>query len=105
MNNTHPPSSYAELRDQFQDRCVLAALDNVQNHPDQDDLDLLFLDEDSGRIYRVLEATRGSPDSGWFVIALAGPHPDDDFERQRRVHDSDTHRVLIINTKTLTEME
>ena len=53
-----------------------------------------FLDEDTGRLYRVLEATRGSPDSGWFVLALAGPHVDDGYERQLRIHDSDTQRVL-----------
>ncbi|WP_144263586.1 hypothetical protein [Haloglomus irregulare] len=56
---------------------------------------MFFLDEDTGRVYRVLEATRGSPDSGWFVLALAGPHADDGYERQLRVLDSDTHRVLL----------
>ncbi|MFB6202808.1 MAG: hypothetical protein ABEI98_12475 [Halorhabdus sp.] len=39
------------------------------------------------------------PDSGWFVLALAGPNPRDDYERQHRIHDSDTHRVLLTHLK------
>jgi hypothetical protein len=57
--------------------------------------DVYFLDEDTGRVHRVLDAMRGSPDSGWFVLALGGSHPDDGYERQLRIHDSDTHRILI----------
>jgi hypothetical protein len=89
------PESFKQLRDQFEDECVLAVLDRASRSPDSENMEVLFLDDDTGRIYRVLNATRGSPDSGWFVIALAGPNPQDDFKCQRLVHDSDTHRVLV----------
>jgi len=95
MADTDNPKSFKQLRDQFEDECVLAALDRAHRSSDSENLEVLFLDDDSGRIYRVLDATRGAPDSGWFVIALAGPNPQDGFKRQRLVHDSDTHRVLV----------
>lgn len=95
MSDTDSPQSVEQFRDQFEDECVLVALDRAHRSPDSENLKVLFLDEDSGRIYRVLDATRGSPDSGWFVIALAGSNPQDGFKRQRLVHDSDTHRVLV----------
>jgi len=87
--------SFKQFRDQFEDECVLAALDRARRSSDSENMKVLFLDDDTGRIYRVLDATRGSPDSGWFVIALAGPNLQDGFEGQRRIHDSDTHRVLV----------
>jgi hypothetical protein len=93
------PESFKQLRDQFEDECVLAVLDRASRSPDSENMEVLFLDDDTGRIYRVLDATRGSPDSGWFVIALAGPNPQDDFKYQRLVHDSDTHRVLVTHLK------
>jgi hypothetical protein len=99
MTDTDSPQSFEQLRDQFEAECILAALDRVHRSPDSKNLEVFILDEDTGRIYRVLDATRGSTDSGWFVIALAGPNPHDGFERQRRIHDSDTHRVLITHLK------
>jgi hypothetical protein len=87
--------SFDDLREQFDDECVLHGLSRARDIDPDNPPTVYFLDEDSGRVYRVLDATRGSPDSGWFVIALAGPHADDEYERQLRVHDSDTHRVLI----------
>jgi len=95
MTDSDPTTSFEQLRDHFEDECVLVALDKASGYPDGDEPDVLFLDEDTGRISRVLDATRGSPDSGWFVLALAGPNPLDGYERQRRIHDSDTHRVLL----------
>jgi hypothetical protein len=89
------PDSFADLREQFDEECVLHALSNARDIDRENPPAVYFLDEEIGRIYRVLEATRGSPDSGWFVLALAGPHVDDGYERQLRVHDSDTHHVLI----------
>ncbi|MDT3436723.1 hypothetical protein [Haloarcula sp. 1CSR25-25] len=99
MTDTDSPHSFEQLRDQFEDECVLTALDRADRSSEGETLEVLFLDDESGRIYRVLNATRGAPDSGWFVIALAGPNPQDGFERQRRIHDSDTHRVLTIQVK------
>ena len=55
---------------------------------------MYLLDEDTGRVYRVLEATRGSPDSGWFVLALAGLHVDDGYERQLRVEPTPAADVI-----------
>ena len=98
MIDTDSPHSFEQLRDQFEDECVLTALDRADSS-EGETLEVLFLDDESGRIYRVLDATRGPPDSGWFVIALAGPNPQDGFERQRRIHDSDTHRVLTTQVK------
>lgn len=94
MTDHQAPESAEQLRENFENECVLVALDKASGYPDGDEPDVLFLDEGSGRIYRVLDATRGSPDSGWFVLALAGPNPRDGYERQHRIHDSDTHRVL-----------
>lgn len=99
MTDTDSPQSFEQLRDQFEDECVLTALDRADRSPESENLEVLFLDDESGRIYRVLNATRGAPDSGWFIIALAGPNPQDGFERQHRIHDSDTHRVLITQVK------
>lgn len=99
MTDTDSPQSFEQLRDQFEDECVLTALDRADGSPEGENLEVLFLDDESGRIYRVLDATRGTPDSGWFVIALAGPNPQDGLERQRRIHDSDTHRVLTTQVK------
>jgi len=99
MTDTDSPQSFEQLRDQFEDECVLTALDRADRSPEGENLEVLFLDDESGRIYRVLDATRGTPDSGWFVIALAGPNPQDGFERQRRIHDSDTHRVCTTQVK------
>ena len=99
MTDTDSPQSFEQLRDQFEDECVLTALDRADGSPEGENLEVLFLDDESGRIYRVLNATRGTPDSGWFVIALAGPNPQDGFERQRRIHDSDTHRVCTTQVK------
>jgi hypothetical protein len=87
--------SFDDLREQFEDECVLHGLSRAREIDPDNPPTVYFLDEDTGRVYRVLDATRGSPDSGWFVLALAGPHTDDPYERQLRVHDSDTHRVLI----------
>lgn len=87
--------SFDDLRKQFRNECVLHALDRARQQDREHPPDVLFLDEDAGRIHRVLDATRGSPDSGWFVLALAGPNTDDGFERQLRIHDSDTHLVLL----------
>jgi hypothetical protein len=89
------PDTFAGLREQFDDECVLQALSKAHDIDRETLPAVFFLDEDTGRVYRVLESTRGSPDSGWFVLALAGPHVDDGYERQLRVHDSDTHRVLL----------
>jgi hypothetical protein len=89
------PSTFGELRNQFKEECVLVALSKAYELGREDPPDVYILDESTGRVYRVLDATRGSPDSGWFVLALAGSHPEDGYERQLRVHDSDTHRVLI----------
>ena len=91
------PDTFADFRDQFDDECVLQTLSKAHDIDRENPPAVYFLDEDTGRVYRVLEATRGSPDSGWFVLALAGPHVDDGYERQLRVHDSDTHRVLLGN--------
>ena len=99
MTDTDSPHSFEQLRDQFEDECVLTALDRADRSSEGETLEVLFLDDESGRIYRVLNATRGAPDSGWFVIALAGPNPQDGFERQRRIHNSDTYRVLITQVK------
>jgi hypothetical protein len=98
--NTNPdadtaPDTFAGLREQFDDECVLQALVKAHDFDRVNPPAVYFLDEDTGRVYRVLEATRGSPDTGWFVLALAGPHADDGYERQLRVLDSDTHRVLL----------
>ncbi|MEF8826318.1 MAG: hypothetical protein V5A27_08290 [Halapricum sp.] len=87
--------TFAGLREQFDDECVLQALSKAYDIDCENPPAVFFLDEDTGRVDRVLEATRGSPDSGWFILALAGPHADDGYERQLRVHDSDTHRVLL----------
>ena len=95
MADTDSPQSFEQLRDQFEDECVLTALDRADRSPESKNFEVLFLNDDSGRIYRVLDATRGAPDSGWFVIAFAEPNTQDGFERQRRIHDSDTHRGLI----------
>jgi hypothetical protein len=89
------PDTFAGLREQFDDECVLHTLSKAHDIDRENPPAVFFLDEDTGRVYRVLEATRGSPDSGWFVLALAGPHADDGYERQLRVLDSDTHRVLL----------
>jgi hypothetical protein len=89
------PRTFADFRDQFDDECVLHTLSKAHDTDCEDPLNVYFLDEDTGRVYRVLEATRGSPDSGWFVLALAGSNANDGYERQLRVHDSDTHRVLL----------
>jgi len=89
------PDTFAGLREQFDDECVLQALSKAHDIDRETPPVVFFLNEDTGRVYRVLEATRGSPDSGWFVLALAGPHADDGYERQLRVLDSDTHRVLL----------
>jgi hypothetical protein len=91
------PDTFAGLRDQFDDECVLHTLSKAHDIDREIPPAVYFLDDDTGRVYRVLEATRGSPDSGWFVLALSGPHADDGYERQFRVHDSDTHRVLLGN--------
>lgn len=91
------PDTFADLRKQFDDECVLHTLSKAYDIDCENPPAVYFLEEDTGRVYRVLEATRGSPDSGWFVLALAGSHADDGYERQLRVHDSDTHRVLIGN--------
>jgi hypothetical protein len=91
------PDTFADFRDQFDDECVLQTLSKAHDIDRENPPTVYFLDEDTGRVYRVLEATRGSPDSGWFVLALAGTHVDDGYERQLRVHDSDTHRVLLGN--------
>lgn len=91
------PDTFADLRDQFDGECVLHTLSKAHDIDCENSPAVYFLDEDTGRVYRVLEATRGSPDSGWFVLALAGPYADDRYERQVRVHDSDTHRVLLEN--------
>jgi hypothetical protein len=89
--------SFDDLREQFDDECVLHGLSRAREIDPDNPPTVYFLDEDTGRVYRVLDATRGSPDSGWFVLALAGPHADDPYERQLRVHDSDTHRILVGN--------
>ncbi|WP_255152986.1 hypothetical protein [Halorarius halobius] len=91
------PDTFVDLREQFDDECVLHTLSKAHDIDRENPPTVNFLDEDTGRVYRVLEATRGSPDAGWFVLALAGPHADDSYERQLRVHDSDTHRVLLGN--------
>jgi hypothetical protein len=87
--------TFADLREQFDDECVLHTLSKAHDIDRENPPAVYFLDEDTGRVYRVLEATRGSPDSGWFVLALAGSNANDGYERQVRVHDSDTHRVLL----------
>jgi hypothetical protein len=89
--------TFAGLREQFDDECVLHTLSKAHDIDRENPPTVYFLGEDTGRVYRVLEATRGSPDAGWFVLALAGPHADDNYERQLRVHDSDTQRVLLGN--------
>lgn len=94
-DSTDAPSTFADLRERFNEECVLHALSKARDIDQENPPEVLFLDEETGRVYRVLDATRGSPDSGWFVLALGGSHPSDGYERQLRVHDSDTHRVLI----------
>jgi hypothetical protein len=94
-DSTNGPSTFAELREQFNEECVLHTLSKARDIDQENPPAVLFLDEETGRVHRVLDATRGSPDSGWFVLALGGSHPSDGYERQLRVHDSDTHRVLI----------
>lgn len=89
------PDRFADLREQFDEECVLYALSKAQETDRENPPSVFILEEATGRVYRVLEATRGSPDSGWFVLALGGSHPSDGYERQLRVHDSDTHRVLL----------
>lgn len=89
------PDTFADLREQFVEECVLHALSKARDTDRENPPPVYFLDDDTGRVFRVLDATRGSPDSGWFVLALAGPHAADGYERQHRVHDSDTHRVLV----------
>jgi len=78
------PDTFAGLREQFDDECVLQALSTAHDIDRENPPAVFFLDEDTGRVYRVL-------------LALAGPHADDGYERQLRVHDSDTHRVLLGN--------
>jgi hypothetical protein len=94
-DSTDAPSTFADLRERFNEECVLHTLSKARDIDQENPPAVLFLDEETGRVYRVLDATRGSPDSGWFVLALGGSHPSDGYERQLRVHDSDTHRVLI----------
>jgi len=96
MADPDSPDSFKQLRGQFEDECVLVALDRAHRSPDSENMEVLFLDDDPGRIYRVLDATRGSPDSGWFVIAVAGPNPQDGFKCQRLVHDSDTTTFTVV---------
>ncbi len=93
-NPTDTPDTFADLRERFDEGCVLHALSKAREIDYETPPAVFFLDEETGRVYRVLEATRGSPDSGWFVLALGGQNVDDGYERQLRVHDSDTRRVL-----------
>lgn len=95
MGETAAAESTADLCEQFDKQCVLVALSRARDIDPDDPPDVYFLDEDSGRIHRMLDATRGAPDSGWFVLALAGPHPDDSYERQLRIHDTEVHHVFI----------
>ncbi len=94
-NPTDTPDTFADLRERFDEECVLYALSKAREIDSENPPTVFFLDEETGRVYRVLDATRGSPDSGWFVLALGGPNVDDGYERQLRVHDSDTHHVLL----------
>ena len=94
-NPTDTLYTFADLRERFDKECVLHALSKAREIDCENPPTVFFLDEETGRVYRVLEATRGSPDSGWFVLAIGGPHVDDGYERQLRIHDSDTHRVLL----------
>lgn len=94
-NTDTAPNTFADLREQFDGECVLQALSKAHNIDCENPPVVYFLDEDTGRVFRVLEAMRGSPDTGWFVLALAGLRADDGYERQLRVHDSDTHRALL----------
>lgn len=92
---TSTPDTFADLREQFNEECVLHALSDAHEIDPKNPPTVFFLDEETGRVFRVLDAMRGLPDSGWFILALGGPHANDGYERQRRVHDSDTHRVLL----------
>ena len=94
-NPTDNPDPFTNLRERFDEECVLHALSRAREIDHESPPKVFFLDEETDCVYRVLKATRGSPDSGWFVLALGGFHPGDGYERQLRIYDSDTHRVLL----------
>lgn len=99
---TDTPSSYEQLRDRFTEECVLPTLSRAA---EVDDATVLLLDTDIDQIYQVLTTERGSPDSGWFVIALGGPKPNDPFVRLQRIHDSDAHHTLLVeDTEIITQL-
>jgi hypothetical protein len=93
-------SDYEQFREQFTEECVLHALSRTAN---RDDVIVLFLVEETGDIHRVLDATRGSPDSGWFVLVLGEPNRARGFVCQYRIHDSDVHRICIVEEDPSTE--
>ncbi|MGQ4556929.1 hypothetical protein [Halobellus sp. GM3] len=49
--------TFADFRDQFDDECVLQTLSKAHDIDRENPPTVYFLDEDTGRVYRVLEAT------------------------------------------------
>jgi len=57
---------------------------------------------DMGRVHRILDATHGSPDSEWFVLALAESYPNDGYDRKLRHRMRANRAVPIILANELT---
>lgn len=99
---TDTPSSYVQLHDRFTNECVLHTLSRAE---ELDDAIVLLLNEDTGQIHRVHKAKRGSPDSGWFVIALGDPTHNDPPVQLQRIHDSNTHQTLLVEDTKITTQQ